>query len=139
MKCTEINAPGNFDCWEPERLQELKRKKISESLGQNLLFENTNIKVWEVVLFPGERLPFRKVSKNYNFTSATDGLAVSRYGNGKIALVHLQKEEAVCMKHNGNESIYDFENIGKNILFLHAMEFKPLVDHTNSFDISSLP
>jgi len=138
MKCTEINGPGNFDCWEPARLQELEEEKISDSLGQNLLFENTNIRVWEVVLFPGERLPFRKIRESYNFTSTTDGLAISRYADGKIKLVQLEKGEAIFIEHNGNESIYDFENIGKNILFLHAMEFKPLVDHSKGLNMRLL-
>ncbi|HEA20750.1 MAG TPA: hypothetical protein ENH87_07505 [Pricia antarctica] len=130
MKCVELNPVGNFGPWEASKLRELKKKKLDNSIGQKLLFENNTIKVWEVVLFPGERLPFRKISGNYNLTSITEGLAVSRYANGKISLVRIKEGDSMFMKHDGQESIYDFENIGENILFLHAMEFKPLLEKT---------
>lgn len=137
MKCIELNPIGNFDSWEPSKLQELRKKDIEGRLGQKLLFENDTIRVWEVVLFPGERLPFRKISGNYNFTSITKGLAISRYANGKISLVRIHKGDSMFVKHEGQESIYDFENIGENILFLHAMEFKPLVEKTLGLKIAS--
>ncbi len=136
MKCVELNPPGNFESWEPSKLLELQRKKIDDRLGQKLLFENDKIKVWEVVLFPGERLP-RKISGNYNFTSMTEGLGISRYASGKINLVRIKKGDSMFMKHEGQPVIYDFENIGENILFLHAMEFKPLVEKTGGLKIES--
>lgn len=128
MKCVELNPVGNFDTWEPSKLGELKKKEIDDSLGQKLLFENDAIKVWEAVLSPGERLPFRKIRRNYNFVSTTGGLAVGRSASGKISLVQINKGDSMFMEHEGRESVYDFENIGENILFLHAMEFKPLVE-----------
>lgn len=130
MKCVELNAKGNFDPWEPSKLEELKKKDIDERIGQKLLFENDTIKLWEVVLFPGERLPFRKISGNYNLTSMTEGLALSRSANGKITLVRINKDDSMFIKHDGSEAVYDFENIGDTLLFLHAMEFKPLVEET---------
>lgn len=138
MKCVELNPAGNFDSWEPSKLRELTRNNIGDSLGQNLLFENQNIKVWEVVLFPGERLPFRKISHNYTFASMSDGTAVSRYANGKISLLRIKKGNSVFLRHEGSPSISDFENIGENILFLHVMEFKPLVEIAYSFNKPSL-
>ncbi|MGB6151358.1 MAG: hypothetical protein WBG48_05150 [Pricia sp.] len=128
MKCVEMNAIGNFDAWEASKIKETQKKDIPDNLGQKLLFENDNLRVWEVVLFPGERLPFRKITSNFNFTSVTEGLAVSRCANGKISLVRITKGGSMSMKHEGHESIYDLENIGENILFLHAMEYKPLVE-----------
>lgn len=137
MKCIELNPEGNFDPWEPSKLKELQKKEFDGRLGQKLLFENKTIKVWEAILFPGERLPFRKISGNYNFTSMTEGLAVSRSDNGKISLVRINKGDSMFIKHNGEESIYDFENIGENILFLHAMEFKPLIEKTDGLKMRS--
>lgn len=137
MKCVELNPSGNFEPWDPSKLLELQRKKIDDRLGQKLLFENDTIKVWEVILFPGERLPFRKISGNYNVTSLTEGLAVSRNANGKISLVRIKKGDSMFIEHEGQEAIYDFENIGENILFLHAMEFKPLIEKIDGLKIRS--
>ena len=137
MKCVELNSIGNFDAWETSKLKESRNKEITDSLGQKLLFENDTLRVWEVVLFPGERLPFRKISANYNFTSVTEGLAISRCANGKISLVRISKGDTMSMKHEGHESIYDFENIGENILFLHAMEYKPLVEKIEGLKMES--
>ena len=137
MRRKEVNPTGNFEPWPPAKLRELRQNKISESLGQKLLFENKNIKVWEVVLFPKERLPFRKVSSNYNFVSMTDGLAVSHCANGQICLLHFKKRQSEFIAAEGKECIYDLENIGKNILFLHILEFKPLVEKMDSSDTLS--
>ena len=137
MKCVELNPSGNFDSWEPSKILELQRKKIDDRLGQKLLFENDKIKVWEVVLFPGERLPFRKINGNYSFTSMTEGLAISRYATGKINLVRIKKGDSMFIKHEGQAAIYDFENIGENILFLHVMEFKPLIVKIDGLKIES--
>ena len=138
MKCVELNAEADFTGWEDSKILELQQGHIIDSLGQKQLFENDNIKVWEVVLFPGERLPFRKITRNYAFSSLTEGMAISRSANGKIVLVRINKGESFFMKHEGDEAIYDFENIGENLLFLHAIEFKPLVAHAEDNKIRSL-
>lgn len=137
MKCIELNPAGSFDTWDPAKLEELKQKQIGEALGQNLLFENENIRVWKVVLFPGDRLPFRKINRNYSFVSMIEGLALTRCDNGKITMLRLKKGDTGFMPLEGTESIHDLENIGENILFLHAMEFKPLVEEANSHNITS--
>ncbi len=137
MKCVELNPIGNFDTWDPSKLGELKKQEIDNRLGQKLLFENDAIIVWEVVLFPGERLPFRKIVRNYNLVSMTGGLAVSRSANGEISLIRINKGDSMFVKHEDRESVYDFENIGENILFLHAMEFKPLIEKTNGLKMKS--
>ncbi|KKM79940.1 hypothetical protein LCGC14_1344840, partial [marine sediment metagenome] len=49
MKCVELNPVGNFGPWEASKLRELKKKKLDNSIGQKLLFENNTIKIWEVV------------------------------------------------------------------------------------------
>ena len=137
MKCLELNPPGNFDFWDPSKLMELKSNSIDDRLGQKLLFENNRIKVWEVILFPGESLPFRKISVNYTFTSMTEGLAISRNANGKIVLVRIKEGDSMYLDHEGRQTIYDLKNIGEDTLFLHALEFKPLVEEMDGLKIKS--
>ena len=138
MKCVELNAEADFAGWEDSKILELKQGRIVENLGQKQLFENDNIKVWEVILFPGERLPFRRITHNYTFSSSTEGMAISRSASGKIVLIRINKGDSLFMKHEGDEAIYDFENIGDNLLFLHAMEFKPLIKHVDDGTLRSM-
>ena len=124
MNYLEINASGNFETWNPSFLKELKENNISNDLGQNLLFENENVRIWEVVLLPNERLPFRKIELDYSWVSLTSGLAISRYADGKIILMRIEKGDSSFLKCNDKTHINDLENKGSEILFLHLTEFK---------------
>ena len=124
MNSLEINAPGNFESWNPSKIKELKDKKISNDLGQNLVFENENIRLWEVVLLPNERLPFRKINMDYSWVALTTGLAISRYADGKIILMRIEKGDSAFLKCKEKTYIYDLENKGNDILFFHLTEFK---------------
>tara|TARA_R110002167_G_scaffold76032_4_gene211953 strand:+ start:781 stop:1200 length:420 start_codon:yes stop_codon:yes gene_type:complete len=125
MECVEINPVGQFDTWEPTKVAELTRNEISDCLGQKLLFENDNILVWEVALVPYERLPFRKIQRDFNLTSLTEGLVIRRFGDGKINLVRLQKGDSAFYEFDGEETVYDLENIGEQPILLNIVEFKP--------------
>ncbi|MBD0852155.1 hypothetical protein [Maribacter arenosus] len=124
MNTLEINASGNFESWSPGKIKELKDQRISNDLGQNLIFENENIRLWEVILLPNERLPFRKINMDYSWVSLTSGLAISRYADGKIILMRIDKGDSAFLKCKEKTYIYDLENKGNDILFFHLTEFK---------------
>ena len=124
MNYLEINPAGNFETWNPSFIKELKENKISNDLGQNLLFENENVRIWEVILLPNERLPFRKINLDYSWVSLTSGLAISRYADGKIILMRIEKGDSSFLKCKEKKFINDLENKGSEILFLHLTEFK---------------
>jgi hypothetical protein len=124
MNYLEINASGNFETWNPSKIKELKENKISNDLGQNLVFENENVRIWEVVLLPNERLPFRKINLDYSWVSLTTGLAISRYADGKIILMRIEKGDSAFLKCKEKAYVYDLENKGEDILFFHLTEFK---------------
>ncbi|MEL6917349.1 MAG: hypothetical protein AAFO99_06425 [Bacteroidota bacterium] len=126
MKCVELNPAGNFDPWEPEKINELQRKKISESVGE-LIFENDDLRLWDISLWPKERLPFRRQNNTYSWTSLTDGLAVSRYVNGQITLIHFKKGDTNFVEFPKNNAINDLENIGDNILKINVLEYKSAI------------
>ena len=124
LKYININDVGNFNTWNPSHLNELKEKKFSTKLGQKVLFENDYLRIWEVVLLPKERLPFRKINLDYCWVAASEGMAISRFANGKIILMHLEKGDSEFLKHENGHAIYDLENIGEDILFFQMTEFK---------------
>ncbi len=102
----------------------IKGNEISNDLGQKVLFENEYLRIWEVVLLPKERLPFRKINLDYCWVAASEGMIISRFSDGKIILMHLEKGDSEFLKHENEHAIYDLENIGEGILFFQMTEFK---------------
>jgi len=126
MKIVELNAKGNFDSWDPAKLNELQSKKITEDLCNHLIFENDAIKLWEIVLRPSERIPFRRCKNSYSLTGLTGGVALSRIHNGVIKLIRFQKNDIAFWDFQDYNHICDFENIGEDILRISVTEFKTL-------------
>lgn len=124
MQVVELNPPGHFDPWEPTKLRELQKKQFPETLGHKLLFENDKVRFWELELEPGERLPFRAISRAYNWVALSEGLAIKRCGSGSISMLRFKIGESAFFDSNGRTAIHDFENIGENRLLLHLTEFK---------------
>ncbi|MBT8301655.1 MAG: hypothetical protein KJO63_10005 [Maribacter sp.] len=124
LKYTDINTSGNFNTWNPSHLRELKSNDFTTDLGQKILFENDYLRIWEVVLLPKERLPFRKINLDYCWVAGSEGMVISRFSNGKIVLMHLEKGDSEFLEHDTKQAIYDLENIGQDILFFQMTEFK---------------
>lgn len=124
MKYVELNPVGNFDTWQASKLEELNNDHISTSLGQDLLFENDEYRLWVICLYPGERLPFRMQNTNYSWTCLTGGLVVSRFADGSINFFKIEKEDTGYFKFKGKRFISDFENVGEDLIELNAIEYK---------------
>lgn len=124
MKCVELNESGNFDTWEPSKIRELKNDQIATDLGKKLLYENELMRLWEIALFPKERLPFRKQKKNFYWFSLTDATAIRRYACGKINMLHINRGDYQLCEVEYENVIWDLENIGEHLLFMNLMEIK---------------
>lgn len=127
MKSVELNQEGNFSSWPSYLLEELKNGRISPSLGNELVFENKNMKIWNVLLLPGERLPFRYVNCNFNFVSMTNSMVITRESNGRIGLHHLEEGDSMFLPFENRKTIFDLENAGEEIVILHVSEFKQAI------------
>jgi hypothetical protein len=126
MKCVELNPVGNFDSWEPLKLEELKSEEIGGSLSSNLIFENQSIKLFSFTMQPYDRLPFRQHGYDFSWTCPTGGLAISRNSNGKIMLLRIDQGDTGYHTPEKNSSIFDLENIGENLLEIMMIEHKTL-------------
>ncbi|TFG77976.1 MAG: hypothetical protein E4H26_02870 [Flavobacteriales bacterium] len=126
MECAQINPTGNFENWSPSRLRELQTGAPSTSLGQKLLLENHYVRIWEVILFPNERLPFRKIQSDYSLVAHTDGLLLSRCGCRAMHLRRFKKGATEVISHECTDSLEDMENIGDETLILNIIEFRTL-------------
>ncbi|WP_420399859.1 hypothetical protein [Flagellimonas sp.] len=124
MQCVELNPVGNFDPWDQKMLDELLHNDVKESLGDRLVFENETVKLWDIRLEPGERLPFRKHNANYNWVCVTGGLALTRHGNGKISMVKLEPGDTEYWEFRGKNYTNDLENIGDRTIAINVLEYK---------------
>lgn len=123
MIWTEINEEGNFDTWDKAKLKEAKEGNYSEAVGE-ILFENNTIVLWEIILAPSERLPFRRHRNNYSCTCFTDGVALIRNINGQIGLLRFEKGDHFYWEYHEEELINDIENIGEAIIKIAVVEEK---------------
>ncbi len=124
MQFVKLNPAGNFDPWEQEKIDELLHQDIKESLSNRLVFENEVVKLWDLRLFPRERLSFRRHNTNYGWVCTTGGLVITRYGNGKIDMVKLNQGDTEYFENRGKNYINDLENIGEDIVVINILEYK---------------
>jgi hypothetical protein len=124
LKYVAINDAGNFNTWNPAHIRELKNNEISTDLGQRILFENEYLRIWEVVLLPKERLPFRKINLDYCWIAGSEGMMITRFSDGKIVLMHLEKGDSEFLEHENKHAIYDLENVGQDTLIFQMTEYK---------------
>jgi len=122
MVITNINPVGNFDCWSPKALLEIHQNQFSEEIGRPL-FENSEFKLWQINLKPGERLPFRRHNKTYSCNCLTDGLLLSRNVNGAIDMLRFDRGETY-FRECSQEAIHDLENIGNVAVQITIVEEK---------------
>jgi len=121
MTFTELNQKGDFDSWDKTKLAEIRDGKFSDTIGK-LLYENKEIKVWEIVLRPTERLPFRRHKNSYSCTSFTDGLLVSRNINGQAELIRSNNGDSFFWDCTDKEMVHDLENVGENTVKIIIVE-----------------
>lgn len=122
MELVELNPEGNFTSWEDTKLEELKQANFSTDIG-TILFENKEIKVWEILLKPQQRIPFRAHYNNYSVSSLTKALLLTRNINGQINMLRMTKGEHFFWGFEENGStIHDIENIGENLIKIAVIE-----------------
>ncbi len=110
--------------WTPELREELARLDRSGRVGSRLVSATDRVRVWQINLAPGERLPFHRHVLNYFWTVLTAGEARSRYGDGRIQDVRYVPGETQHLQFAAGESmIHDLENIGDTELLFTTVEF----------------
>lgn len=129
MILTKINPEGNFDCWSASWLAEIRSKNFSSAIGQSL-FENNEVRIWQIVLAPNERLPFRKHLNAYSCNCLTDGLLLSRNINGAVDLLRFERGETY-FRECEEEAVHDLENIGEHTVKVTIVEEKLALANDN--------
>ena len=125
MTATIINPEGNWEFWTNEQQKELAEAYANSTVGEKLVFENKEFKVWSIHLPAGQKLPFHKHCLRYFWTALSSGKSRSYYSDGSIKetiydigdTAYFQDLSASCF------FIHNLENIGQTELIFSTVEF----------------
>lgn len=124
MVSERILEEGAFDQWSVELCLELQDSGDNERVGQQVVFEDQQIRVWSISLEPGARLPFHCHRRDYSWTCLTEGMGVTRYHTGEMFRVTYQRGDQDFYDHREKgDFVHDLENVGSTNLRFVTVEF----------------
>jgi hypothetical protein len=116
-----IVEEGAYD--RDEYAEELSAAPGNHELGTTLWFENDHIRVWEVMLRPGERGPFHSHTGNYFWTVVEPSRGLQRFADGTFIVRDYQLGETRNLEHTPETAlIHDLENVGETPLRFVTVE-----------------
>lgn len=127
MITKEINTVNYWsELWTNGLRRSLKKGKNNTNVGEYLVFENDDIKVWTIHLPAKQSLSFHKHDKPYIYIAQSEGKSRSFYDDGRITEITYSKGDT---KHfpdlnEKNYFIHNLENIGSTTLVFTTIEFK---------------
>lgn len=127
MVQTELNPAGCFENWSESMLAKIKRQEFEDDIG-DLIFEDSNIRIWRIVLEPKQRLPFRRHKNSCSCSCLSNGLVLTRNTNGQISLIRFEKGDHCYWANTTEEQITDLQNLGENTVILTVVEEKTILE-----------
>lgn len=102
---------------------ELTAAPGNHQLGTTMWFENERIRVWEVLLQPGERGAFHAHTTNYFWTVVESGRGLQRFADGTFIVRDYRLGETRYLEHTPETAlIHDLENVGDTTLRFVTVE-----------------
>jgi beta-alanine degradation protein BauB len=117
----EVVEKGVFD--PAEFSGELETAPGNKELGTSVWFENDRIRVWEVLLEPGERGAFHSHTTNYFWTVVEGSQGLQRFSDGTFVVRDYLVGETKYLEHSEEDYlIHDLENLGDTRLRFVTVE-----------------
>lgn len=117
----DVVEKGVFDPAEFSR--ELETAPDNKELGTTVWFENDRIRVWEVLLEPGERGAFHSHTTNYFWTVVEGSQGLQRFSDGTFVVRDYLVGETKYLEHSEEDFlIHDLENVGDTRLRFVTVE-----------------
>ncbi|HEX2496636.1 MAG TPA: hypothetical protein VHK46_07350 [Gaiellaceae bacterium] len=92
-------------------------------VGTNLLFENERIRVWDITLAPGERLPFHRHRTSYFYRCESGGRLRVRTLEGDEAEYESPADEVHFHEIGADDLVvHDLENVGETTVRFTTVE-----------------
>ena len=117
----EIVEEGAFD--PADYADELETAPSNFEVGTTLWFENDRIRVWEILLRPGERGAFHSHITNYFWTVVEASRGLQRFTDGTFVVRDYLVGETKYLEHTPEAAlIHDLENVGDSPLRFVTVE-----------------
>jgi beta-alanine degradation protein BauB len=92
-------------------------------VGTRLLFENERIRVWDITLEPGQRLPFHRHRTSYFYRCESGGRLRVRTPEGDDAEYESSLDEVHFHKIGPDDLVvHDLENVGETTVRFTTVE-----------------
>lgn len=115
----------HFEDWSAELLAEFEANAFNDQVGSRLLLETSRIRVWEIRLDPGERLPAHRHVLDYFWTALTDGESVQHTHDGTTREVSYKRGDTRAFEFGpGQYLLHDLNNSGSDELAFVTVEFR---------------
>jgi quercetin dioxygenase-like cupin family protein len=110
----------------PEMAADFAANQTSRRIGTELALETETMLIWHLRLAPGERLGFHRHDRPYFWSVVTDGRAVSRYDDGRVAERTYAAGDTAHFPDLTLDTafVHDIENVGESELVFVTVEFK---------------
>jgi hypothetical protein len=114
---------GSFTFEQDEFAEELAVAPGNFTVGSRLLYEDRRIRVWDLTLAPGERLPFHRHRTSYFYRCHAGGPTRVRFPDG-TGIVYESVPDEVTFHEIGPDEvvIHDLENAGDSPLSFTTVE-----------------
>ncbi|PIF43269.1 hypothetical protein CLU96_0173 [Chryseobacterium sp. 52] len=121
-----INPASNWTFWGKAEKEALKSGTENFSVGDHIVFENDEFRVWSIHLAPGHQLPFHKHTYRYFWSALSSGTSRSWYSDGSVSETHYESGDTVYFEKLSEENyfIHNLENTGDTQLIFLTVEFK---------------
>lgn len=121
MDTGEAATQGTFD---PDAYAaELAVAADNLDVGTTLWHADDRIRVWEVLLAPGERGPFHAHTRTYFWTVVSPGRGLQRFTDGTYVVRDYRMGETKVLEHTPETAlIHDLENVGDTPLRFVTVE-----------------
>ena len=114
-----------FDTWPEAVKSDLEKNEFNPNVGSDLVSETDRVRVWHLVLNPGERTPFHRHVLNYFWTCHSEGQARSYFEDGRVVEMSYAPGDTKHMDYaKGQYLLHSLENIGTTPLTFTTVEFK---------------
>lgn len=125
MQKSIINPKGNWEFWSEDMKQLLSEAEINLAVGDKIVFENEDFRVWSIHLPVGSSLPFHKHCHRYFWTVLSCGKSISFYDDGSVIETNYNIGDTTYYENLNAENtfIHNLQNMGDTELIFTTVEF----------------
>jgi hypothetical protein len=105
-----------------EYADEIDSSERNFEVGTRLLLENDRVRIWDLDLHPGDRVPFHCHSTPYFFVCVSEGRGLSRFRDGNAMTMDYREGDTWFDEVQHGPEIHDLENVGNTRLRFTTVE-----------------